>query len=128
MNMKIYLDLLFILNFIYDMLLLLTVSVTLKRNTPFKKIIFGSLWGAISTFIIFIPLNKYILLILKILAGLIMLLITFSYHNFKYFFNNLLYLYMTSVILAGFLYYLKLEFNNLSYVLINCSFNFISLF
>ncbi len=116
--MKIYLDLLFILNFIYDMLLLLTVSVTLKRNTPFKKIIFGSLWGAISTFIIFIPLNKYILLILKILAGLIMLLITFSYHNFKYFFNNLLYLYMTSVILAGFLYYLKLEFNNLSYVLI----------
>ena len=116
--MKVYIDLLFILNFIYDMLLLLTVSVTLKRNISFKKIFEGSLIGALSTFIIFLPFSKPILLILKISAGIIMLLITFSYHNCKYFLNNIMYLYMTSVILAGFLYYLKIEFNNWSYIII----------
>ncbi len=116
--MKIYLDLLFLLNFIYDALLLITVSITLKRNTKFKRILLGALFGAISTFIILIPLNKYILLLLKILAGFLMLLVTYGYHDLKYFLNNMLYLYMTSVILAGFLYFLKLEFNNLSYFLI----------
>ena len=115
--MTIYLDLLFLLNFIYDLLLLLTVSVTLKRNTKFKRILLGSFFGAISTFIILIPINKYLLLILKILSSVIMLIITYSFKNIKYFLNNLLYLYMTSVILAGFLYFLKLEFNNLSYLI-----------
>ena len=116
--MKIYLDLLLLLNFIYDGLLLITVSVALKRNTCFKRILLGSLFGSLSTLIILLPLNKYLLFILKIASGLIMLIITFSYHNFKYFLNNLIYLYMCSVILAGFLVFLKIEFNNLSYVLI----------
>ena len=116
--MKIYLDLLLLLNFIYDGLLLITVSVALKRNASFKRILLGSLFGSLSTLIILLPLNKYLLFILKIASGLIMLLITFSYHNFKYFLNNLIYLYMCSVILAGFLVFLKIEFNILSYVLI----------
>ncbi len=117
-NMKIYIDLLFILNFIYDFLLLVTVSVTLKRSAKLKRLIFGSITGALSTFIILLPLNKYILFFLKIFTGFIMLLITFSFKNIKYFINNLIYLYMSSVILAGFLYFLKIEFNNLSYILI----------
>jgi len=115
--MTIYIDLLFILNVIYDGLLLLTVSVTLKRNISFKRIVLGSLIGGLSTFIIFIPINKYFLFILKIVAGLLMVLGTFKYKNLKYFANNILYLYMCSVILAGFLYFLKIEFNNLSYLI-----------
>lgn len=115
--MKVYIDLLLILNYIYDFLILLTVSLTLKRNISIKRILFGSLIGALSTFIIMLPFNKYIILILKIFAGLIMILITFKYKNLKYFFNNIIYLYMCSVILAGFLYFLKIEFNNLSYLI-----------
>ncbi|MBE6156910.1 MAG: hypothetical protein E7161_04095 [Firmicutes bacterium] len=115
--MTIYIDLLFILNFIYDGLILITVSTALKRKVPFKRIIFGSLIGGLSTFLIFIPINKYILFILKILAGLLMVLVTFKYKNIKYFANNVLYLYMCSVILAGFLYFLKIEFKNLSYLI-----------
>ncbi len=116
--MTIYIDLLIILNFIYDFLLLMTVSVTLKRNTKLKRLFLGSFFGAISTLIIFLPFNKYFLFILKILTSILMLIITYGYKNIQYFFNNIIYLYMTSVILAGFLYYLKLEFNNLSYLLI----------
>ncbi len=115
--MVIYLDLLFILNFIYDLLLLLTVSVTLKRKVAFKRILGGSLYGAITTYTVLLPLDKFILLILKILLGILMVIITFSYKNFKYTLNNILYLYMVSVILAGFLYFLKIEFANLSYLI-----------
>ncbi len=118
--MKVYIDLLFILNLIYDFLILMTVSVTLKRNTNLKRLLFGSFFGAITSFIIFLPLNKYLLLFLKIILGIIMLLITYSYHDLKYFINNIIYLYMVSVILAGFLYFLKIEFNNLSYLIILC--------
>lgn len=115
--MTIYIDLLFILNLVYDFLLLLTVSLTLKRNISIKRIILGSLIGSLSSFIILLKINKYLLLLLKIFAGILMLIITFSYKNIKYFFNNLIYLYMCSVILAGFLYYLKLEFNSFSYLI-----------
>ena len=99
------------------MLILITVNITLKRNISFKRILLGSLFGSLTTLIIFLRINKYLLLILKLFLGLIMLLITFSYHNIKYIMSNILYLYMTSVILAGFLYFLKIEFNNLAYPL-----------
>ena len=115
--MTIYIDLLFILNFIYDFLLLMTVSVTLKRNTKIKRILIGSFFGALSTFVILLPINKYILFLLKIIMGIFMLLITFKYKNLKYFIDNTIYLYMCSVILAGFLYFLKIEFNNFSYLI-----------
>ena len=116
--MKIYIDLLFILNFIYDFLLLMTVSITLKRNTKIKRLLLSSLFGALITFVILIPINKYLLLILKIILGLIMIIICYGYKNIKFFINNCIYLYMCSVILAGFLYFLKIEFNNLSYIII----------
>lgn len=115
--MTIYLDLLFILNFLYDTLLLFTVSVTLKRNAKVPRILLASFFGALSTLLILLPFNKYLLLLLKIIAGIIMLIIAFRYQNFKYTMHNFLYLYMSSVILAGFLYFLKIEFKNLSYLL-----------
>ena len=116
--MTLYIDLLFLLNFIYDFLLLMTVSITLKRNIKVKRLIIGALIGAISTFLIFLPIHKFILLLLKIVTSLIMIIVTYKFIDIKYFWNNILYLYMCSVILAGFLYFLKLEFNNLSYIII----------
>ena len=40
-----------------------------------------------------------------------MVLVAFKYKNIKYTLNNLLYLYMCSVILGGFLYMLDIEFS-----------------
>lgn len=116
--MVIYLDLLFILNLLYDFLLLMTVSVILKRNVKIKRLLLSSFFGALTTFIILIPINKYLLLTLKIIISLLMIFICFGYKNIKYFIDNILYLYMSSVILAGFLYFLKIEFNNLSYLIV----------
>ena len=116
--MVIYVDLLLILNFIYDFFLLMTVSVTLKRNIKIKRLFLGAFLGMFSTFLIFLKFNKYIILLLKIVTSIVMNLITYGFKDIKYFLNNILYLYMSSVILAGFLYFLKIEFNNLSYIII----------
>lgn len=119
--MKIYLDLELILNFSYDLILLMTIDITLKRHIKLVRLILASIFGALSIVILFLSLPKTILFILKIVAGIIMSIIAFSYKNIKYTLTNLMYLYMCSVILGGFLYLLKLEFNtkfSINYVLL----------
>lgn len=116
--MVIYIDLLFILNFIYDFFILETINVTLKRYQSLKRILFGSLFGSLTIFLLFLKINYLLIFIFKIISGLIMIILTFNYRSFKYTLNNLLYLYMTSVILAGFLYYLNTEFKNANYLLL----------
>ena len=48
---------------------------------------------------------------IKFLISLIMILVSFGYKNFKYTMVNMLYLYMSSIILGGFLYLLNIEFS-----------------
>ena len=109
--MKIYLDLVFMLNFIYDLLLMMTVDITLKRHTKFRRLIFSAILGALSLAILFIPCGEIMLFILKIITSILMILIAFGYRNIKYFGTNMIYLYMSSVILGGFLYFLNVEFS-----------------
>lgn len=99
------------LNFIYDLLLLMTIDITLKRHKNFIRLAFASIIGALSLVILFLPFNKFILFLLKIFVSVIMVLVAFKFKNIKYTFTNLLYLYMCSVILGGFLYLLDVEFS-----------------
>jgi len=109
--MTIYLDLLFLINFIFDFLILLVVNVALKRYTKIYKLILASLFGGLSLLFLFININNITLSILKVLIASLMVLISFGYKNVRYVFYNLLYFYMVSIILGGFLYYLKIEFS-----------------
>ena len=59
--MVIYIDLVFFLNLAYDFLLLITVDMTLKRNSKLIKIFLAALVGAISLVILFLPFNEYII-------------------------------------------------------------------
>lgn len=108
--MTIYLDALFFLNFFFDFLLLLTVSITLKRNVKLKRVFLGSLIGSISIFILFFDFNNITLFIFKIILSFIMIVLTFGLKDRKCFISNLAYFYMTSVVLGGFLYFLNLSF------------------
>lgn len=110
-KMKIYLDAVFLLNFCYDLLLLMTIDITLKRHMNLKRLILSSIIGGMSLAILFLPFNKIILFFMKIFISIIMVLVAFKYKNIKYTLNNLLYLYMCSVILGGFLYMLDIEFS-----------------
>lgn len=109
--MIIYIDLIFILNMILDLLLLITVKITLKRNIRFIRLLLGSFIGGLSIIFLFIPISSIILFIYKIIISIIMVLSTFGFKSLKYTINNLIYLYMTSTILGGFLYLLNIEYS-----------------
>lgn len=113
--MTIYIDLVILLNYFFDSLILLTVNITLKRNISLKKILFVSLLGELSL-LGFLLSNKYLLILLKLEISLILNILTFKYKDIFYTVTNILYFYMVSIILGGFIYYLKL--NNLSYFFI----------
>jgi len=109
--MKIYLDLVFLLNFGFDFMLLLSVSTLLKRRAPIKRLLLGSFVGACTIFCLFIELSSLELFLIKFLMSIIMVVISFSYKNINYTAKNIIYLYMSSIILGGFLYYLNIEFS-----------------
>ena len=113
--MTIYIDLVILLNYFFDSLILLTVNTTLKRNISLKKILFVSLLGELSL-LGFLLSNRYLLILLKLEISLILNILTFKYKDIFYTVTNVLYFYMVSIILGGFIYYLKL--NNLSYFFI----------
>ena len=109
--MKIYLDLIFLLNFSFDFILLLTVSIILKRNVKIKRLLLGGLIGGLSTFLLFLKLNNLTLFLFKFIISIIMILISFKYKNIKYTIKNLEYLYLVSILLGGFLYLLNVQFS-----------------
>lgn len=110
-RMKIYLDVIFFLNFFFDFLLLVTVKLLLRRNVSIYSILSGAIIGAMSIFLLFIKMNSITLFFLKLIISIIMLLITFGFRDLRYTIRNLLYLYSTSMILGGALYYLNVEFS-----------------
>ena len=105
--MTVYIDLVCIINFIYDFLILLTVSFTLKRNRKIYYYILSSLIGVLSIFLLFLKINNIVLFLLKILISIIMVIVAFGYKSIKYTISNIIYFYMVSIILAGFLYLIK---------------------
>lgn len=113
--MTIYIDLVILLNYFFDVLILLTVNVTLKRNVTLKKILLVSILGEISLFGLFLS-KAWLLVLLKLEISLLLNIFTFKYKDIFYTFTNLLYFYMSSIILGGFIYFLKL--NHLPYFLI----------
>ncbi len=109
--MKIYVDLVFLLNYFFDFLLLLLVAYQLKRNVKKIRYLIGALLGSISIFFLFIPLNSLTLFFLKIIVSIIMIITTFGFRNFYYTLKNLFFLYTTSMALGGILYFLNVQFS-----------------
>ena len=107
--MKIYVDLVILLNFGFDLLLLFGVAIILRRQTTLKRLLLGAFVGGVTILSMFIEMNNLSLFIIKIIISIFMCLITFGYRNLKYTLNNLFYLYTSSIILGGGLYLLNLE-------------------
>ena len=82
--MKIYLDLIMVLNFSLDFILLLSVSLILKRNIKIVRIMLGAFIGGISILLLFMNINSLMLFLLKLLISIVMVLVTFKYRNIKY--------------------------------------------
>ena len=65
--MKVYLDLLFILNFLLDFIILSAVNYILRRNVKQGRILLGSLIGTVTLLILFIKLSNFELLLYKLI-------------------------------------------------------------
>ena len=110
-NMTIYLDLVFFLNLFFDFILLLSVSLLLKRNIKLYNVLFGSLIGSLSIFLLFIDLNNIELFIFKFIISILMTVTTFGYKDILYTIKNIIYLYFVSIFLGGFLYLINDSFD-----------------
>ena len=79
--MKVYLDLLFILNFLLDFIILSAVNYILKRNVKEGRIVLGSLIGTVTLLILFIKLSNFELLLYKVVISMVMIIGTFDYKD-----------------------------------------------
>ena len=109
--MKIYVDLVLLLNFLFDLILLFGVGIILRRQTTLKKLILGALVGSVTILSMFIEMGSFSLFLLKVVISVLMVLIVFGFRDIRYFFNNMFYLYTSSILLGGFLYFLNLQFS-----------------
>ena len=75
------------------------------------KLLLGAFVGSLSTLLLFFPITSVVLFFFKIFLSIIMVFISFGFKNIRYIFKNWCYLYMTSIILGGFLYFLNIEFS-----------------
>ena len=105
--MKVYLDLVFFINFFFDFLILYATKLVLKETTSCKRIVLGSLFGSLTIFLLFLSLSNFWLLLFKLVISVLIILITFGRTNF---FSDFLYFYLISMILGGFLYLLDINF------------------
>lgn len=105
----VYVDLVILLNFGFDLLLLFGVAVILRRQTNLKRLLLGALVGSITILSMFIEIGSIELFFIKVVVSVFMCLVTFRYKNIKYTLNNLFYLYTSSIILGGGLYLINLE-------------------
>ena len=109
--MKVYIDVIFIVNFIYDFFVFFSSSIILKRNIRIYRLIFGSLIGSLTIFMLFIRFNTFTLLVFKLLLSAVIIITSYGFKNIKYFIKNLYYFYLISIILGGFLYLINNQFS-----------------
>lgn len=121
--MTIYIDIILLINFIIDLLLLLSVSFLLKRRASLTRIIISSSIGSLSTLLLLVIHNNFLLLIYKLLISIIMIIIAFKYNSFHYFKDNLIYLYIISIVLGGTIYLINNQISSINNGLIFTSNN-----
>ena len=104
--MNIYIEAVFILNFLLDFMILYGTKRILKRNNKIIRVIIGSIVGSFTTFLLFIDISDLLLLILKLIISIILILISFGYRNII---KNTIYFYLLSIIIGGSAYLLNIN-------------------
>jgi len=121
--MKIYFEFVFLINFLLDFMILYGTKRILKLNIKIMRLFLGSLFGSLTTFLLFINISNSELFIFKIILSIIIILISFGKNNFI---RNICYFYLISIIVGGTIYLFDL--NNSYYFrifIIICSIPFI---
>lgn len=99
--MKVYIECIFILNFLIDYYILKGVSKVLNQTTTNKRIFLSCIIGSMTTFFIKVKISNFTLIIIKLLISIIMIRIAFGKSKI---FQNVFYFYEISVMVGGFIY------------------------
>ena len=110
--MTIYIDILFILNLLFDYVIISSVNYILRRNVKYYRIIIGSLFGNVSLLLFSIIKYRMLFILLKFIIGSLICLITFGYKDIKYFIKNIVYFYLVGMLIGGVVYFFNIQFLN----------------
>lgn len=101
-NKTIYIDILIGINIIINYFILLAVAKFTKITPRIRRMVLGSVFGALCSLVIFLPEISFILnLLLKLAISLAIVFITFGYHNLKSFAKNIALFYLISFCFCG---------------------------
>ena len=100
--MAVYLDVIWLLNFMFDSFLLYLTALILKRDIMYWRIFVGGFVGSIIILLSLTPLNGFSgHPIVKLLFSVVMILIVFGFKRFKYFINGLMIFYLVTFLVGG---------------------------
>lgn len=100
--MTVYLDVIWLLNFCFDGLLLWLTAIMLKRNIVWWRMAAGALIGSLSVLLMFTPFSLYVQQpFIKLVFSFLIVLISFGFKRFRYFFENLFTFYFATFMVGG---------------------------
>lgn len=110
--MVFYIDLILILNFLIDYLILLATSKFLKLQHKIWRLVIGATLGALYSLAFFIPSLDYSQLLLsKVALSIVIVLVSFGFSNLILFIRVIATFYLTSFILGGGVLAIQYMFN-----------------
>ncbi|QGQ46940.1 sigma-E processing peptidase SpoIIGA [Metabacillus sediminilitoris] len=100
--MSIYLDVIWLLNFSFDLFLLLLTAIALKRKIFKIRILLAALLGSSIVIMMFTPLAAIATHpIGKMMISMLMVWLAFGFKRFRYFFQSLLTFYFVTFMVGG---------------------------
>lgn len=104
--MVIYLDIMFVENFLINLILLISVNIIRKEKTKMIRIINSSGIGAIaSIYFIVVSIEENIGIVIKIVLSVVMVLVGYNTKKFKEFKQKIFDFYLVSFLFAGIAYF-----------------------
>jgi len=129
--MKVYIEVVILINFIIDFILLIGVCLILRRQTNLKRLILSSLVGSITMLCMIYNIDNLLLFVVKLFTSFVMVVICCGFKSIRYTLKNIFYLYTLSIILGGGIYLISIEiiskYNELNFLSNGIYFNFILL-
>ncbi|WP_147531954.1 sigma-E processing peptidase SpoIIGA [Bacillus marasmi] len=121
--MTVYLDVIWVLNVLFDSLLLFLTAIILKRQVSIWRITAGGIIGSIIVLLAVTPLQSISgHPLTKLLFSIVMVFIAFGYKRFRYFISGLMTFYFTTFLIGGALigthYFVNFDFKLSSSVML----------
>ncbi|NPC92483.1 sigma-E processing peptidase SpoIIGA [Bacillus sp. WMMC1349] len=100
--MEIYLDVIWLLNFCFDLLLLMMTAFILKRRVKKSRFILGAFVASSIILFMFTPFSPYVLHpVGKLSFSVLIVIVTFGFKRFRFFLQNLFAFYFATFLIGG---------------------------